>query len=143
MVKQEGGAKIAVINSHPNVINRCNMATNYKTPLSERPPKRKAYERPRGGRITPVIMFRDGNQVAKKQHTSGIPRKGKIKPVICEICGERIPETEIKTQRKNRKFHKACNPNHGKPKTNWKELHGENFINTFDEKFNLKPIEVK
>lgn len=120
------------------------MATSYKTPLSERPPKRKPYERPYGGRIAPVIIFRDSNEqtVRKHQHTSGKLRRDKTKPVFCEICREQIPETEIKTQRKNRKFCKACNPRSSKPKTDWKDLHGDRFIDTFDNQFNLKPIEV-
>lgn len=118
------------------------MATSYKTPLSERPPKRKPYERPYGGRITPVIIFRDPNQPARRQHTSGRIRRDKSKPIICEMCGKQIPEYEIKSQRKNRKFCKACNPHHSKPKTDWKGIHGDRFINTFDDEFNLKPIEV-
>lgn len=97
-----------------------------------------------------IIKYRDPNQepIRKHQHTSGKARKDKSKPIMCEICGEQIPETEIKTQRKNRKFHKACNPNKhtsrsGKAIIPWGSIRGEKFIAAFDKQFNLKPIEVK
>ena len=123
------------------------MAYTQKIPLSERPPKRRKYERPYGGKITPIIKFRDPNQEprVKHQHTSGKIRRDKSKPIFCEWCGEQIPELEIKTQRKNRKFHKACKEAayRGKPRTSWKDSHNSVFIEAFDNEFNLQPIEAK
>lgn len=128
---------------------RGNMAYTQKRPLSERPPKRNPYVRCYGGRITPVIIFHDSNWSAKKkQHTSGKIRIDKSKPIICEICGNQIPEYEIKTQRKNRKFCKSCNPHKhtaksGKSVCPLGNVQGRAFIELFDKEFNLKPIEVK
>lgn len=137
------------------------MAYTQKLPLSERPPKRPPYERCYGGRTTPIIKFRDPNEPprVKHQNSSGRIRRDKTKPIICEVCGRQIPETEIKLQRLNRKFHRTCNPrtptSKGFPrdsrdkrmpkhlKVKWKDIKGEEFINRFDEEFELKPIEIK
>lgn len=130
------------------------MTTKQTKPLSERPPKRKPYERPYGGRvpksekIEPTIKFRDDNEPPKRlRNNSSGRRNRRIPEIICEECGKPIEGTNGLRRNPRQKFHKECRPypstadiKRKKQKIGLGNQNGETFIKRFDETFALASI---